>query len=630
MKTFNILIKRVAFIALVCAAAVSPLSADESLWPRVKPTILVDQALEDKITALMTDMSLKEKVGQLIMAEIKAISPKDAKRNGIGGLLNAGGSWPTEEPGSRPVDWLAMANLFYKESARSKSKIPVIWGTDAVHGHNNLAGATVFPHNIGLGAANDPDLMRDIGTVTAREVAVTGVDWVFAPTLAVVQDIRWGRAYEGYSSDPEIVASLSKEIVLGLQGHPALDNFLSEEKVVATAKHFVGDGGPVFGTGRNNRIDQGDVPISEKELADVHGRPYIDVLGVGAQTVMASFSSWNGQKMHHHKYLLTDILKGRMGFDGFVVGDWNGHEQVPGCSPSNCAEAINAGVDMIMVPYDWKKFLENTVSQVKRGDISLVRLDDAVRRILRVKFRAGLMNGKAPSERFLAGRGALIGFAAHREVARKAVRKSLTLLKNNGALPIRASRVFIGGPGADDVRMQSGGWTMDWQGRDVAASKYKGHTTVGAGLRGALSEKNVSLIKDAENLKPGDTAVYIFGETPYAEFEGDKDSTDFDKLSAQDIAFLEKMKAAGVKSVAVFLTGRPAGVDNLLDLADAFVVAWLPGSEGAGVADVLVPGENGTATFDFQGRLPFAWPANGGTANAPADTRFKRGFGLSY
>ena len=283
-----------------------------------------------------------------------------------------------------------------------------------------------------------------------------------------------------------------------------------------------------------------------------------------------------------------------------------------------------------MVPYDWKKFLENTVSQVKRGDISLVRLDDAVRRILRVKFRAGLMNGKAPSERFLAGRGALIGFAAHREVARKAVRKSLTLLKNNGALPIRASRVFIGGPGADDVRMQSGGWTMDWQGRDVAASKYKGHTTVGAGLRGALSEKNVSLIKDPENLKPGDTAVYIFGETPYAEFEGDKDSTDFDKLSAQDIAFLEKMKAAGVKSVAVFLTGRPAGVDNLLDLADAFVVAWLPGSEGAGVADVLVPGENGTANFDFQGRLPFAWPANGGTANAPADTRFKRGFGLSY
>jgi beta-glucosidase len=346
---------------------------------------------------------------------------------------------------------------------KSKSRIPIIWGTDAVHGHNNLAGATIFPHNIGLGAANDPALMRDIGIATAREVAVTGIDWVFAPTLAIVQDVRWGRTYEGYSSDPEIVSNLSKEILVGLQGHPALDNFLTEEKVIATAKHFVGDGGPVYGSGRNKKIDQGDVPVDEKLLADLHGRPYIDALGVGVQTVMASFSSWNGKKMHHHKYLLTDILKGRMGFDGFVVGDWNGHEQVPGCSPSSCAEAINAGVDMIMVPYEWKKFLNNTVSQVKRGDISRSRLDDAVRRILRVKFRAGLMKGKAPSERFLAGRNALIGFAAHRKVARKAVRKSLVLLKNNGALPVRSSR----------VKQAAGPWigkAAMWQQKNIKAS----------------------------------------------------------------------------------------------------------------------------------------------------------------
>ena len=605
-------------------------AADETLWPKVKPGIPVDQALEDKIAFIMADMSLEEKAGQLIMAEIKAISPKDAKRNNIGGLLNGGGSWPTDEPGSRPIDWLAMADLYYKQSVKSKSRIPILWGTDAVHGHNNLAGATIFPHNIGLGAANDAGLMRDIGTATAREVAVTGIDWVFAPTLAIVQDIRWGRTYEGYSSDPEIVSKLSKEILLGLQGHPALDNFLTEEKVIATAKHFVGDGGPVYGTGRNKKIDQGDVPISEKELADLHGRPYIDALGVGVQTVMTSFSSWNGKKMHHHKYLLTDILKGRMGFDGFVVGDWNGHEQVPGCSPSGCAEAINAGVDMIMVPYEWKKFLSNTISQVKRGDISRARLDDAVRRILRVKFRAGLMKGKVPSERFLAGRNALIGFAAHRNVARKAVRKSLTLLKNNSVLPLSAGRIHIGGEGADNVRMQAGGWTMDWQGRDVAAKKYLGFTTLGQGLRDALGKNSADIVKNAKELKSGDVAVYVFGETPYAEFEGDKQSTDFDKLKSKDVEFLKNMKAKGVKTVAVFLTGRPAAVDEIIDLVDAFVVAWLPGSEGAGVADVLVAGKDRKPSFDFSGRLPFAWPRNGGTADKPAINRYELGYGLSY
>ena len=630
MTVSSLFSKVIGAFSVIGTLLTMQVAADETVWPRVKPGIPVDQALEDKITFIMADMSLEEKAGQLIMAEIKAISPKDAKRNNIGGLLNGGGSWPTDEPGSRPIDWLAMADLYYKQSVKSKSRIPILWGTDAVHGHNNLAGATIFPHNIGLGAANDAGLMRDIGTATAREVAVTGIDWVFAPTLAIVQDIRWGRTYEGYSSDPEIVSKLSKEILLGLQGHPALDNFLNEEKVIATAKHFVGDGGPVYGTGRNKKIDQGDVPISEKELADLHGRPYIDALGVGVQTVMASFSSWNGKKMHHHKYLLTDILKGRMGFDGFVVGDWNGHEQVPGCSPSGCAEAINAGVDMIMVPYEWKKFLNNTISQVKRGDISRARLDDAVRRILRVKFRAGLMKGKAPSERFLAGRNALIGFAAHRNVARKAVRKSLTLLKNNSVLPIGVGRIHIGGEGADNVRMQAGGWTMDWQGRDVAAKKYLGFTTLGRGLRDALRKNNADIVKNAKELKSGDVAVYVFGENPYAEFEGDKQSTDFDKLKRKDVEFLKNMKAKGVKTVAVFLTGRPAAVDEIIDLVDAFVVAWLPGSEGAGVADVLVAGKDGKPAFDFTGRLPFAWPRNGGTADKPAVKRYELGYGLSY
>lgn len=616
--------------SMVVAIIAGSANAEPSIWPKVKSSIGADGDLEAKITAIISDMTLREKAGQLIMAEIKAISPRDAKRNNIGGLLNGGGSWPTDEPGSRPVDWLAMADLYYKESVKSSSRIPIIWGTDAVHGHNNLADATIFPHNIGLGAANDPSLMRNIGIATAREVAVTGIDWVFAPTLAIVQDIRWGRTYEGYSSDPEIVSSLSKELLLGLQGHPALDNFLTEEKVVATAKHFVGDGGPVYGSGRNNRIDQGNVPIDEELLASLHGRPYIDALGVGVQTVMASFSSWNGKKMHHHKYLLTDVLKGQMGFDGFVVGDWNGHEQVPGCSPASCADAINAGVDMIMVPYEWKKFLDNIVSQVKSGSISRARLDDAVRRILRVKFRAGLMKGKAPSERFLAGRDALIGFAAHRKVAREAVRKSLTLLKNNGALPIKNSQVFLAGPGLDDVKMQSGGWTMDWQGRDVAARHYRGHTSIGEGLRQALSQnKNLSLT-DKKNLTSGDTAIYVFGEKPYAEFEGDKDSSDFDKLREQDLSFFKEMRENGIKTVAIFLTGRPAGIDQIIDAADAFVVAWLPGSEGAGVADVLIAQENGLPKYNLTGRLPFAWPKDGGLPRKKAGTRYERGFGLGY
>lgn len=627
MSSLRNFLKKLPFLFLALGFMGGAATASETLWPKVKSSVPANQALEEKITAIMAGMSLKEKVGQLIMAEIKAISPKDAKRNNIGGLLNGGGSWPTEKPGSRPIDWLAMADLYYNESVKSKSRIPIIWGTDAVHGHNNLAGATIFPHNIGLGAANDPALMRDIGTATAREVVVTGIDWVFAPTLAIVQDVRWGRTYEGYSSDPEIVANLSKEILLGLQGHPALDNFLTEEKVIATAKHFVGDGGPVYGSGRNKKIDQGDVPVDEATLAQLHGRPYIDALGVGVQTVMASFSSWNGQKMHHHKYLLTDILKNRMGFDGFVVGDWNGHEQVPGCSPSSCAAAINAGVDMIMVPYEWKKFLENTVRQVERGDITMARLDDAVRRILRVKFRAGVMKGKAPSERLLAGRAALIGFEPHRAVARDAVRKSLTLLKNNAVLPVRAKRVHIAGVGADNVRMQAGGWTMDWQGRDVAADKYAGFTTVGAGLRAALAGAGAQEVPDANALRAGDVAIYVFGETPYAEFEGDKDSTDFDRLSKADIAFFKAMQAKGVKTVAVFLTGRPSGIDKIIDLSDAFVVAWLPGSEGAGIADVLVADNKGQARYDFTGKLPFAWPADDAAA---IGTRYKLGFGLSY
>ena len=508
--------------------------------------------------------------------------------------------------------------------------IPIMWGTDAVHGHNNVIGATIFPHNIGLGAANNPELMRDIGTATAREVAVTGIDWTFAPTVAVARDARWGRTYESYSSDPKIVADLTKELILGIQGHPALDNFLSEQKIIATAKHFVGDGGTAAGD------DQGDTILSEEDLFKIHGQGYVQALGVGTQTVMASFSSWNGQKLHGHKYLLTDVLKGRMGFDGLIVGDWNGHEQIEGCTKMSCPQAINAGIDLIMVPEDWKAFLENTVKQVKSGEIAMSRIDDAVRRILRVKYRAGMFVSGKPSEHRLAGRAKLLGHADHRNVARQAVRESLVLLKNDGVLPLDpASNILVTGSGADNPVMQSGGWTVTWQGRDLETrilnplDYYKGHTTISAGLSDAIKKARGSLITDADSAKI-DAAIVVFGEEPYAEFEGDLASLDFDLANNTDFKIIQDLKAKNIPVVSVFITGRPRGVDAAIEASDAFVAAWLPGSEGAGVADVLLSNTQGKPAYNFKGSLPFNWPQNGSSNPITTSTKYKFGYGLTY
>lgn len=588
--------------------------ADEKIWPKVNSPIAIDEGVENKIDALLSQMSVEQKVGQMIQAEVKSISPKDVAKFHIGSVLNGGGSWPTGEVDGPLGGWLALANLFYAESMsteKGRLAIPILWGTDAVHGHNNVQGATIFPHNIGLGAGNNPGLVRDIGTITAREVAVTGIDWAFAPTVAVAQDIRWGRTYESYSSDPKIVAELSKELLLGLQGHPALENFMSEQKVIATAKHFIGDGGTQSGT------DQGNTIISEKELFDTHGQGYVQTIGAGVQTVMASFNSWNGEKLHGNKYLLTDVLKEKMNFQGFVVGDWNGHEQVEECTKVSCPAAINAGVDMIMVPNDWKPFLENTIKQVKSGEIPETRIDDAVRRILRVKFNAGMFDHGKPTNHALAGRASLIGHPQHRAIARQAVRESLVLLKNEGVLPLAANaKIIVAGSGADDPQMQSGGWTLTWQGRDVPVKQYKGFTTIKEGFEDALKASGGKLVKSQSS--QADAAIIVFGETPYAEMEGDLETTHFDLQSNPDFALMQEYKSKGMPVIAVFLSGRPRGVDTVIDLADAFVVAWLPGSEGAGLADVFLDNEH-----DFKGHLPFAWP------NTESATRFERGFGLS-
>ena len=476
-----------------------------------------------------------------------------------------------------------MADGYYKASTDTSNGgtgIPVIWGTDAVHGHNNVIGATLFPHNIGLGAANDPQLMRKIGEVTAREVAVTGIDWVFAPTVAVVKDSRWGRSYEGYSNDAAIVRSYAGEIVSGLQG---AGNELrsNHQKVIATAKHFIGDGGTHAGE------DQGNTILPIEKLLEEHGQGYISAIDAGVQTVMASFNSWNGEKLHGQKYLLTDVLKGQMGFDGFVIGDWNGHGQVDGCDDEQCAKAIIAGVDMIMVPQSWLPFLQNTIAQVKAGEIPMARIDDAVRRILRVKIRAGMFEKGAPSSRELAGKAELIGSAEHRAVAREAVRKSLVLLKNkNQLLPLKGGQhIVVAGDGADNIGKQNGGWTLTWQGTENENSDFPGATSIYAGLKQAVSAigGTTELSVDGNFAKKPDVAVVVFGEEPYAEGVGDVKSLIYRNGIKTDLALLKSFKEQNIPVVAVLLTGRPLWLNAEINNSDAFVVAWLPGSEGAGV-----------------------------------------------
>jgi beta-glucosidase len=388
----------------------------------------------------------------MIQGEIKHVSPDDVRTYGIGSVLNGGGSFPNQDKNASLEDWVALADAYREASldtSQGSSGIPLLWGTDAVHGHNNVIGATIFPHNIGLGAANDPELIDRIGRITSREVAATGIDWIFAPTVAVPLDDRWGRAYEGYSDRPQIVGEYAGVIVKALQS----------EGLLATAKHFIGDGG----TGQG--IDQGDTRVPLETLLEVHGQGYYSALDAGVTSVMASFNSWNGTKIHGDKSILNDLLRDQLGFQGFVISDWNGHGQIPGCTNASCAQAINAGVDMVMVPEDWKALLFNTIDQVESGEISRERIDEAVRRILIAKAEAGLFDAPLPSVR-AEPLLELVGSAEHRNVAREAARKSLVMLKNqNQLLPVAASaNVLVAGTGADSIEMQTGGWTITWQG----------------------------------------------------------------------------------------------------------------------------------------------------------------------
>ncbi|HEY4367682.1 MAG TPA: glycoside hydrolase family 3 protein [Steroidobacteraceae bacterium] len=617
-------------------AQVKPAALPAVQWPHVTSTVKQDPQLEARVAALLRQLTLEQKIAQMVQPEIRYVTPADMRTYHFGSILNGGGAWPGNDKHAKAEDWVALADTFYNASMDTSAgapAIPVIWGTDAVHGHSNVFGATLFPHNIGLGAAHDPDLIERIGQITALEVAVTGIDWTFAPTLAVVRDDRWGRTYEGYSEDPEIVRSYAGRMVRGLQGTGGTRTFLDSNHIVATAKHYIGDGGTDRG------VDRGDNLASEQQLLDIHAQGYLAALAEGVQTVMASYNSWHGWKLHGSKYLLTDVLKTQMGFDGPVVSDWNGIDEVQGCSIDKCAQAVNAGVDLVMVPEDWKTFIANTLEQVRAGDIPGSRVDDAVARILRLKLRAGLFEKGPPSTRPLANKRELLGAAIHRDVARQAVRESLVLLKNrNGLLPLaRKLNVLVAGDGADNIGKQCGGWSLTWQGTQNTNADFPGATSIFAGIKAAVATGGgTAALSPAGTFthKP-DVAIVVFGEGPYAEYSGNIKSMGYQGSAGRDAELLARLKQAGIPVVAIFLSGRPLWVNPELNASDAFVAAWLPGSEGAGVAEVIFRNNDGTVNHDFTGKLSFSWPRRSEAMplnrnDEHYDPLFAYGFGLTF
>ena len=574
---------------------------------------------------MLAAMSLKAKVAQIIMPDIGSITPADVRKYRFGTILNGGNSGPYGDDKGPATDWLKLADEYWDASTAPLPKgepvIPALWATDAVHGHANVIGATVFPHNIALGATGDADLIRRIGAATAVEIEVTGIDWTFAPTIAVARDDRWGRTYESYSEDPALVSRLGAAMVEGLQGRPGEPGFLGAGKVAATAKHFFGDGGTAQG------VDQGDVNGDLAELMAIHAAPYPAAIEAGVVSVMASFNSINGTKMHGNKPLLTDELRGRLGFGGLVVGDWNGHGQVEGCTNKDCPQALLAGLDVYMVPEDWKALHASLLRQVKNGTIPMARLDEAVLRVLRLKQALGTFDGEVrPSARSLGGKWELLGSPEHRAIAREAVAKSQVLLKNTGVLPLKAgARIEVAGRAADNIPQQAGGWSVTWQGGgDLTAAHFPGATSIYQGIAAAAREAGGSATLAPEGSTSGtpDVAIVVFGEEPYAEFVGDRKDLAF--RDEEGLELLRAYRARGIPTVAVFLSGRPMWMNRELNAADAFVAAWLPGSEGAGVADVLF------GKRPASGRLSFSWPAHcdGTPVNGPEGALFGLGYGL--
>ena len=565
---------------------------------------------EAQITALLGAMSLENKIGQLIQPQINSFTAADMHRYRFGSYLNGGNGGPYGDEFAPASQWLKLADEMWDASTApltgDEPAIPTIWGTDAVHGHTNVKRATIFPHNIALGATRDADLVRRIGAATATEIEVTGIDWNFSPTVAVARDDRWGRSYESYSENPELVAELGAALVEGLQGKPGKADYLGTGRVIATAKHFFADGGTDQG------VDQGDVNGDIDALKSIHVVPYPLAISAGVETIMASFNSINGVKMHGNKALLTGVLREELGFNGLVVGDWNAHGQIEGCTVSDCPQALLAGLDIYMVPDDWKELHANLVNQVQDGTVPIARIDEAVARVLRVKQNAGLLVPDAvkPSKRPNAGEYDKLGLASHRAIAREAVAKSQVILKNDGVLPIKqGASILVAGSTADSVAQAAGGWTLTWQGgRELTNDYFPGATSIWVGLDEAAKEAGGSAVlsEDGTYTAKPDVAIVVFGEEPYAEFVGDRKNLVF--ADEEGLVLLRKFHAEGIPSVALFLSGRPLWMNREINAADAFVASWLPGSEGAGIADVLF------GKYEATGKLSFSWPATCGGA----------------
>lgn len=630
-------------LALLCGTSSLALAASSKStvlndWPHIKSAIAKDPVMEARIQKIVAGMSLAQKVGQMTQPEIKFATPQDVSKYYLGSVLNGGGTWPQMNKHAKAADWVALADQYYAASMATDmaTKVPVIWGIDAIHGNSNVYGATLYPHNIGLGAAHNTKLIAKIAVEVGKSVRATGINWVFAPTLAVGRDARWGRSYESFSEDGAQVKSYAAAYVKGLQG-----SFKDDKNVVATAKHFIGDGGTFHG------VDRGVNQSTLAQMMNQQAQGYYGAFAAGAQTVMASYNSWNDVaarknygKMHGNKTLLTEVLKDKMGFDGFVVSDWDGIAEVPGCSNDSCPQAINAGIDMVMVPDNWKSFIANTVAQVERGEIPLARIDDAVTRILRVKMRANLFD-KKPSDNVYAGKqGALLA----RDLARQAVRESLVLLKNNDhVLPLkRDQKILVVGKSADSMINQSGGWSLTWQGTENKEADYQHGDTILSGIKEAAGAINVHYSRTGEDVDVAqfDTVVAVIGETPYAEGFGDIAPSiplSHSVRHPEDLAVLKAVSGKGKPVVTVLVTGRAMYSNDLFNLSDSVVAAWLPGSEGKGVTDVLFRDPKGKVSHDFKGSLPFSWPnvscLSAAISQAPTASKerlFSLGYGLKY
>ena len=596
-------------LAMVAVGLIAAPGRTAAAFPYQDPTLPVATRVSD----LLSRMTLDEKLGQMTQAERSSVSSADITTYRLGSILSGGGSAPSP---NTATSWADMYDNFQRAALATPLGVPMIYGVDAVHGHNNVYGATIFPHNIGLGATRDPALAQQIGQVVAEEVSGTGIDWDFAPCLCVARDDRWGRTYESFGEVPEIASSMTT-VITGLQG----TTLGGPTSILATAKHYVGDGGTTGGD------DQGNTQLAEAQLRAIHLPPFQAAVNRGVGSVMISYSSWNGVKMHGNQYLITTVLKGELGFSGFVVSDWNGIDQIDGQGGFTAAEvtiAINAGIDMVMVPSAWKTFITTLRAEVQAGRITMARIDDANRRILTKKFELGLFERPLTDRTYTS----TIGSANHRALARQAVRQSQVLLKNTGnVLPLARdnNKIFVAGKNADNIGNQSGGWTISWQG---GSGNITPGTTILQGIRGAVGPTStVTYNSRATGIDSSyKVAIAVVGETPYAEGQGDR--TTNMSLDRDDLRTIASLRKTGVPVVVVLVSGRPLDIASELPNWSALLAAWLPGTEGNGVADVLF------GTTAPTGKLPMTWmtsvtqqPINDGDGKTPL---FPLGFGLTY